>query len=131
MKDNLGQCPYVSHALPRFSPLVCPDQPVHVCKIMTPWSIWAAMSLVSWFLRISIVWFFSCQCIATHSDKPSSFCPGLGPAQGLCWFPVAEDGCSLTSCPGLFMQRFICLNFHQSSFHFTVTMSNNFIDKVS
>src|ERR1043165_9236216 len=33
------------------------------------------------------------------SDKPSSFCPGLGPAQGLCWFPVAEDGCSLTSCP--------------------------------
>src|ERR1043165_6915595 len=65
---------------------------------MTPWRIWAAMSLVSWFLRISIVWFFSCQCIATHSDKPSSFCPGLGPAQGLCWFPVAEDGCSLTSC---------------------------------
>ena len=34
------------------------------------------------------------------SGKPSSFCPGLGPAQGSCWFPVAEDGCSLTSCPG-------------------------------
>src|ERR1700733_11331028 len=27
-------------------------------------------------------------------------CTGLGPAQRSCWFPVAKDGCSLSSCPG-------------------------------
>ena len=43
---------------------------------------------------------FSLPAYRHPSGKPSSFCPGLGPAQGRCWFPVAEDGCSLTSCPG-------------------------------
>src|ERR1043165_5980576 len=100
MKDNLGQYSYVSHALPRFSPLVCPDRPVHVCT--TSLHLGASgppCHLCRGFCGFQSSGFFLS--VYRHpSDKPSSFCPGLGPAQGLCWFPVTENGCSLTSCPG-------------------------------
>ena len=79
----------VSCPLRQLSPTVCPvSVSAGLLHIVTSWSNWVAVSLVSWFLQISIALIFYCQRIHIYIWK--TFCSGLGPAQERCWPPVAE-----------------------------------------
>src|ERR1700733_779568 len=106
-----GQCPYVSLALSSNSlhqsvlTGLCMSAPhrdtlKHLGRYITCVVVFADFNRLGLLLPV----------YRHPSGKPSSFVLGLGPAQERCWFPVAEDGCSLTSCPGQNAYTCVCSN---------------------
>src|ERR1700733_8661036 len=90
----------ISCPLHRLSPTVCPDRPLHVCSTSRHLEATGPLCHLCRRLgRFQSSW-SSIARVSTPIWQTFVFYPGLGPAQGSCWFLVEEDRFRLTSYPG-------------------------------